>query len=65
VDKNTAIHTCTITNFRLHFWTIFKNVSQAMSWKGNISIKYLWLGRCKVYRSMQEYSVKKGLQIAW
>jgi len=49
VDKNTAIHTCTITNFRLHFWTIFKNVSQAMSWKGNISIKYLWLGRCKVY----------------
>lgn len=25
--------TCTITNFRLHFWTIFKNVSQAISWK--------------------------------
>jgi hypothetical protein len=25
--------TWTITNFRLHFWTIFKNVSHAMSWK--------------------------------
>jgi hypothetical protein len=31
--------TCTITNFRLHFCTIFKNVSQAMSWK---------ISRCKL-----------------
>ena len=53
-ELNIMIQTWTITNLRLHFWTIFKNVSHAMSWKAKVSIRHLYIERSKSEEHLEE-----------